>query len=467
MVLLYAPRKSNRIQYIAKLILKEICGFEYAVTSSPEKFINFKGARINYSGKKFPDDSINIYPSGFLLEKGIREFTPNFFQNHNNPVLFPEPKDSGHCDLGYDIFSSSFYLVSRYEEYLPYLEDRYGRFEADQSFAFQHNFLETPLVDVQALELRQKILERFPATPFVQKQFSFIPTYDIDVAYAYKGRGVTRNLLAFIKDIFTLDFSNFRQRILVLSGKNPDPYDSYEFQLELQKKYKLHPVYFFLAAQYGPYDRNISIYSQQFHLLLKRLGDYAETGLHPSFASHQKPGKLLDEIKTVAATLNRTVENSRQHFLKIHFPDTYLNLIRYNILRDFSMGFASHTGFRAGTCTPFNFYNLPEETETRLKIYPLAVMDGTLKDYMNLSRKEALAKSVELAEKVKKVNGTFISLWHNDTLSNTGAWQGWQEVYTEMLEQICFGGSTGIKPNISAEAISGHVDKNTNNRTAQ
>lgn len=432
MVLIYTPRITSRIQYIVKFLIGEICGFDYAVTSSSDEFINFRGARINYSDKDIPGDYIRICPSGFLTEKGVRDFTPPMKKNEPWPVLFPDKRKK--CDLGYDLFSSAFYLVSRYEEYLPYLEDRYGRFEADQSFAYQNGFLEIPLIDLQTLDLKEKLIEQFNVAENIQQSFTFIPTYDIDIAYAFKGREVTRNSLAIAKDLLTFNFNNLRDRIKVLTGNLPDPYDTYEFQLELQKKYKLKPVYFFLAARFGYRDKNISVYSKHFFHLVKKMGDYAETGIHPSFASNFKRDRLLEEIKTLANILHSNIEKSRQHYLKIEFPITYTNLIKYNILKDYSMGFASHTGFRAGTSHPFHFYNLNEEKETRLKIYPITLMDSTLKDYMQLDTSQALVNIKKLIDTVKEVNGTFISLFHNDALSNKGQWEGWKDVYIELVK---------------------------------
>jgi hypothetical protein len=35
---------------------------------------------------------------------------------------------------------------------------------------------------------------------------------------------------------------------------------------------------------------------------------------------------------------------------------------------------------------------------------------------------------------VKSVNGEFISIWHNESLSDKGRWQGWRKVYEEMVK---------------------------------
>jgi hypothetical protein len=436
MVLLYTPRITNRIQYIIKTILQEICGLEYKVTNSTEEFLNFKGAKINYSDKELPGMALTVYASGFLSEKGVKNFVPDIAYRDNMPLLFPKAIDENKCDLGFDIFSACFYMLSRYEEYLPFMEDQYGRFEADQSLAFQRGFLDIPVVDVYAIRLREKIIQIFPFVEYTRRSFSFTPTYDIDVAYAYRGKGFSRNLFLFLRDLLSFDYSTLKYRIKILSGVENDPFDTYDFQLSLQRAFNLQPVYFFLSGQFGPKDRNISVYSNAFFTLVKTIGDYAKAGLHPSFSSNFDNKVLNKELEFLSEVLNRTIDSSRQHYLYLKLPSTYHNLMKINIRNDYTMGFASHTGFRAGTCSSFNFYDISFESETRLRIFPLIVMDGTLRDYMNLKPADALENVKKLIDTVKSAEGTFISLWHNDALSNRGAWLGWREMYVDMIRYI-------------------------------
>ncbi|MBK5284216.1 MAG: hypothetical protein JJE25_02345, partial [Bacteroidia bacterium] len=99
-----------------------------------------------------------------------------------------------------------------------------------------------------------------------------------------------------------------------------------------------------------------------------------------------------------------------------------------------TMGYAQITGFRAGTCTAFRFYDLDREETTQLLIHPFAVMDATLKYYMKMSPEESLPHIRQLIDEVKKVDGTFISLWHNESLSDYKQWTGWKNVFEEMVE---------------------------------
>jgi len=61
-------------------------------------------------------------------------------------------------------------------------------------------------------------------------------------------------------------------------------------------------------------------------------------------------------------------------------------------------------------------------------------MDGTLADYLRLSPDEAYEYIRRLIDEVKAVGGTFMSLWHNESLGGSGRWEGWPEVYENMIK---------------------------------
>ena len=336
--------------------------------------------------------------------------------------------------MNFDVFAASFFLLSRYEECLPHIRDKYNRFEASESIGFKNDFLTEPVVDQWLLRIRGILSAKYPELSFKKRTYQFISTIDIDNAYAYKNKGFMRTVGAYGRSFKILDFQEVAERTKVLLGRAQDPYDTYDFQLEIQKKYSLNTIYFFLLADYGVNDKNVPFYNLQFQSLIKHLGDYAEIGIHPGFNSNQKNEKLKTEKKRLEKIIHSSVVKSRQHFLILHLPHTYQKLINNDILEDHSMGYAEHVGFRAGTCTPYRFYDLDLETATELTVYPFAVMEATLKYYMKLHPDQAKTKISEIVNKVKDVDGTFIGLWHNETLTDRGLWAGWRDVFTHMVE---------------------------------
>ena len=126
---------------------------------------------------------------------------------------------------------------------------------------------------------------------------------------------------------------------------------------------------------------------------------------------------------------------SRQHFLMLRFPETYRNLIANGISEDYTMGYADEVGFRASLCTPFYFYDLQKEEKTNLRIHPFAVMDATMNLYLKIKPAVALDYVRQLIDETKKVTGTFILLWHNESLSEVATWKGWKNVYEELIKE--------------------------------
>lgn len=431
MILIYTHKITKRIQYIFKLYFGYLLGVEFKLTSKLEDFQSFEGLKISYTKKKI-DDEIHFCSSGLLFETGVEGQEPGFFTFEENVAFFPVyEKESA---LRFDPFAAGFYLVTRYEEYLPYMKDKFDRFDAEQSVSVKHGFLHKPLVNIWAEKIKDILHTKAPDLKFGKRGFKFVSTIDIDSAYSYKYKGTVRTIGGFAKSLAKFDLAEMFERVKVLTGITKDPFDTYGLQLRLQKKYDLFPIYFVLFADYGKFDKNIPVYNSKFQRLVKSLADYAEVGIHPSYESNYNPDKLKLETERLSKILNREITKSRQHFLKLTFPNTYRNLINLDITDDYTMGYASEPGFRAGICDPFYFYDLDLETETKLKIHPFQVMEGTLKDYMHLSNEQSLISIKKLIDEVKAVNGTFVSIWHNESLSNSKRWAGWHNVYEEMIE---------------------------------
>lgn len=432
MILVYTDKITNRIKYIFNLVIREILNSEIELTSNKEDFLAFEGVKFSYSKNQL-DGELFFHAGNLLFDRGISHIDLNFINYNDLPAFFPVYiKESA---LPFDPFAASFYLVSRYEEYLPYRKDEYGRFGTTESIAYQKDFLHKPLINIWALQIGKILKEKFSGFNFPGTKYKFIPTLDIDAAWAYKQKGIFRTIGGFVNSLVNLDVQDVITRTKVLTGFKKDPFDTYEFQMEMQKKYDLKHIYFVLYAEYGFNDKNIPIQSRAFKTLIKSLADYAEVGIHPSYTSNNYPKKLKLEISRLSKVLNREITKSRQHFLKVQFPTTYRNLINLDITDDYSMGFAAKPGFRASICSTFNFYDLDLDTETNLRIHPFAFMEGTLRDYMQLETKEATQLIKSLIKEVKSVNGTFISLWHNESLSNENRWEGWQAVYEEMIQE--------------------------------
>jgi len=432
MLLILVPKDTKRLQYTMQLILTRLLGLDFITTNNPEDFFQHDGAKFSY-GVQTEKPSLFFAAHPLLFESTISAKVIHHIDFEGNKAIFPV--NDRKSALPFDLFAASFYLVSRYEEYLPHLHDSHNRYLASGSDAFQNGYLQKPLINMWSLKIRDIFKERFKELVFRTPVFNFKPSIDVDAAFAFRSKGLTRAIGGFWNSLQNKDFNEIKQRIKVLLRLERDPFDTFALQLQLQKKYHYRAIYFWLLADYAPNDKNIPYNNRHFQNLIRLLADYAEMGIHPSYASSAQPSLMEMETARLSKILQCEVISSRQHFLRLTLPETYRNLINNDIGHDYSMGYAEVPGFRASICTPFPFYDLDQDLPTNLMVHPFAVMDGTLKDYLNLSPRQAIEMISLLIEEVKSVGGTFIPLWHNHSLSNVGEWYGWLDVYLKMIEE--------------------------------
>jgi len=430
MILIYTDDFNPRIEYAFHLVFTQVLNVEINFTSKSAEFLQSDLPKINYSYEKFGDE-FYIKPHRLLHCKALiqPDIQPVWFEGEK--YFFESSADSV---FPFDPFAASFYLVTRYEEYLESKRGKYNRFQATESILFKYDMLEKPVVNIWAQMLAGKLKERFPKLNFPKRKFEFLSTIDIDNAWAYLNKGIFRTSGALLKSVLKGDRKEFLSRLNVSAGREKDPYNTYEYLEKTFEGNEEKTIFFFLVGDYSRYDKNINTRNPKFRSLIQTVADKYAIGVHPSYLSSKKKGKrkVALEKERLEKIAKKKITKSRQHFLRLKFPRTYRRLIRAGINQDFTMGYASHTGFRAGICTPFLWYDLKKEEATKLLVYPFQVMDVTLRDYMSLSPELAKKKIIHLMNEVKKAEGVFVGIWHNETISDIGHWEGYREVFEEM-----------------------------------
>ncbi len=429
-LLIFIPKRTNRLIYIFNLMFKERMGLKIQLTVNEEEFLAYRDPKLSYGHYPVANEFF-VACSELLFERGIQEQEIGTVTYQDLPAIFPTYHRKS--VFPFDPFAAAFYLVTRYEEYLPFIKDQYGRFTPVQSIAYQEGFLYSPVVDHWLEDLKSKLKLQFPQLEIAERTYHFTPTIDIDAAYAIKHKGLFRFIGGYMKDLAANRWKDMVYRTQVHLNLRPDPFDTFRYLIDVHRKHHLKVIYFILYADYDTNDKNVPIYSRHFIDLLNEMGDYGRLGIHPSFASNDSKDRLRREVNNLSKSVHREITLSRQHFLVLHFPSTYRNLLDNGILDDYSMGYASNYGFRASTSHSFLFYDLELEYTTALRIHPFMVMEGTLKDYLGYSPEQAYEVYTKMVDEVKSVNGTFISLWHNESVNNLNRWKGWREVYEKMI----------------------------------
>jgi hypothetical protein len=438
-ILVYSPNLTNRLNYIFNIIFSKVLGLQFKITNDKNLFEATNCPKFTYSNKNFFPRHAFLSSHYLLFETDIHKVDIDIFVFQGNKAFFRTNENSF---FAFDIFAASFYLISRYEEYLPFSADKFGRFDAKESLAYQESFLELPLINIWTSIFCKELCQIFPDLKPRKTEFKYISTIDIDNAWAHLNKGFLRTSLSLAKLLVTINFKGIIEKIKVLAKLKTDPYSNYNFLDEIHKKYGIEPICFILYSKYAHFDKNPSQKNKSFRKLIKDISVNNKIGLHPSFQSNKCYKILENEKKLLEKLVEKPIFHSRQHYLYMKMPETYENLLKSGIFHDYSMGYSSHMGFRASFCLPYNFFNLKKNEETKLEIVPFALMDVCFKDYKKINPEIALIQMKNIISSIKKVNGLFVSLWHNETLTESINPDNWRSVFEQMLKELKDGNKT-------------------------
>lgn len=428
MLLVYTHKISPRLKYIFKHICTRVLGIKVGFTTKIEEFIAHDSMKMSYTKQQLGNEFF-IKSHEILFEQGLSDVEINVQDWGRTKCFFYIGEKSA---IPFDLFSAAFYLLSRYEEYLPHVKDEFGRFTATESLAYKEGFLHQPVVDIWAYKFKDALQKQFPKFEFPNRNYSIKPIIDVPCAYSYKFKGIMRTLGGVIKDFFRLRFISLYRRFAVILGFKHDPFDTFKYLINRQKTSRFKFLFFFLIGDYSTYDKGINPNKKKFVSLIKHVADYCRVGLKVSFFAIEDEAVLKKEKIRMEEVLNTNLKASRQSFSKLNLPESYRNLIALEIQEDYTMGYVNHAGFRAGTCTPFLFYDLDYEVQTPLKVNPYHLMDYALLKNRSLLDKKKLLN--EIIYEVKCVNGEFVPVFHNYTFSDHSRWKGFKELFNIILD---------------------------------
>ena len=430
-MLLYSRHTTPRLRYIVDFISRELFDEAMVITTDKDAFTRHTGPRLNYSETETDESDFFIRPALLLFESHIGPQPIECFELNYHKAFY---ETAG--DFPFDIFAASFYLLSRYEEYLPHGKDEYGRFDHTGSLAYREGFLEIPLVNIWLREFKKALGKKYPDLPFRYPSFKFIPTYDIDMAYSYLHKGWKRNLGGLLRSAVKGQWSMVKDRIEVLRGRRQDPFDAYEWLDSLHLYCRMRAYYFFLVAgrQKGV-DKNISPDGPALKELVRYHTAGYRVGVHPSWQSGDEEALLKEEIEWMECMMEKKVTRSRQHFIRFTLPQTYRRLLHHGIEQDFSMGYGSANGFRASVAASFYWYDLENEQATTLRIFPFCFMDANSFYEQKYTAAQAMSELMRYYHLVRKVNGLMVTIWHNSFLGTDPQFTGWREVYEIFLKE--------------------------------
>jgi hypothetical protein len=262
LTVLIPPNFQPERTYIISVLLDEFLGLEYAVEIAEISEILIKNG----------DDQLLYIADTFFGQDATKWLMPDSLPiqplnmcpitvNNSIPVIFGTEIINGSLlqqsettlRLGLDVFGSCFFMLTRYEEVVKPERDKFDRFPATASLAYQNNFLDRPIVN-EYLEIFWSCLKLlWPKLEKKQHSFKTHVSHDVDEPFLYAGTGFARLIRRCAGDIIRRGslwaigqtVSDWYQ---INQGKSQlDPYNTFDQIMDISEEHNLKSAFYFIT----------------------------------------------------------------------------------------------------------------------------------------------------------------------------------------------------------------------------
>ncbi len=428
-------------QYIINLILQDFLGFDVVFHQHEKPAYVLKlenGANVIITDYFFSSITKETYLHKQYLPTSISYLKHALCEKEDLPVLFGRPsiikeKNNFYCEV--DIFASSFFMLTRWEEYVQNERDIHNRFPDKLTLAYKNNFHKRPIVDEYVELLWNMLFSLDNSLQKNKKEYSLYITHDIDDFRRYD------KLLKYFKALLG-DVLNRKNPFLWLKTTSDfvnsyfynqnDPYDTFDYLMKISEQNNLISHFYFIPGILGEYDVRYDIkdkkIADEINRILKR---GHSVGIHGSYKSADNATMFQEELQRLRNVASITVKEGRQHYLRFIPAKTWRIWADSGMCYDSTVGFSSFSGFRAGTAKSYAVFDILDRKKLSLVEQPLIAMDVAVKQEAH-SMESFYNEFVTLSEIIKHYGGQFTILWHNNNF-NTKEWREYAVCYEDII----------------------------------
>lgn len=447
MIKIFAPSNNiNERKYIIEIMLGEFLGLNYNIEFG--KYFDYQLHLPNKNNLIVEDHFFKYFVNNleYLNKDNIPQkivFAKNEFTPESDiPVIFGNTNFNVKESIivcGIDIFASSFFMLTRWEEYVNKERDVHGRFLSSSSLAYKQKFLHRPVVNEYVDFLWNMLLYLGFKNRRKKRNFNLYLTHDVDdIKRYYRFKTVCHESLKYIikQKLLIKGLLNILIFLLIKSKIIKDPYDTFADLLDIAEKNGLKSYFFFMAKGTTTFENRYNLNDKQVKNIIKKIKEKGHfIGIHPSYNAYNNFEQFKKEKNELENSIHQNVLFGRDHYLRFEIPTTWQIWEDNNMLWDSTLCYADRPGFRCGVCYEFSVFNVVTMKKLKLKEKPLIVMDGNFITYHpDITPAMMENRIICLMDKVKKYNGEFILLWHNSSF-NLNPWKNYQYIYSRVIAE--------------------------------
>jgi len=399
-----------------------------------EGYFSWKDLQIPYFGKACAD----VDGEPFLSDV-----------NGNPLITIKQQNDRTTSTIGFDILNPIYFFLCGLEELDAVTYDEFGRFPHSSSTLFKENLMHTPVVTAYMDILGElfKRVHRMIGKTFY-RVWPWPNGYDFALGLSHDTDEIERFTLK--KCAYSLLKREIPQTLESFKGtfKQLEKNDYWTFSkiMKMEKKYNVRSTFFFsgltdderssrpMKERMGK-ELAYTVSDPSIKKLYREIAGMGwEVGLHSSFTSNNAPSTLKKEKDIISGIIEKDVGGVRQHFLRFKLRDFFLALEEAGFRYDSSVGYSSHSGFRAGSCYPYLFFDDRSRKRGNIMEIPLAIMEVTLSEKKSVSPSRISNAALGIIDIIKRFNGGSAILWHNNRYFDK-EYSGWGKAYEMVLKK--------------------------------
>ena len=393
-----------------------------------------------------------IRPSSFFDENiyGSSDSLPHIPVSNLDgiPIIYGGNNISVQSDIiitDADIIASSFFMLSRYEEFIDKSKlhrDIHLRYIGTESFPYRAGFLHLPIVDFYGRLLRQWLNSVGVNVPEPEHGIkSYNITHDLDIPYYCKrlrgvvGAALRCNAIEGIRNYIMKPEKNKFFTFPYLKAQCD--------KLRQSHPSKTHEILFVKSIVDKNFDRRFDnpVYDVR-SSNIKTITDFCkhngiEIGVHLSYHAGMRSNIVKEEISSLRSLVGVDITKNRDHYLRTLSPEDYESLEFSGIIDDYTLAYPDTLGYKTGTCHPHFFINPSScATSKTLLLHPLTLMDCTVGDnkYMHLSVDESFRRVLAMIEFSRQFGGEVTILFHNQIFSDRSF--DYRSLYQRIINEL-------------------------------
>lgn len=293
------------------------------------------------------------------------------------PVLALYGRDSiesngTHWRCGIDLFASTFFMLTRWEERLPGDRDDHDRLPTESHLSVRYGFSDRAVVNEWAEFLGGLLRVAGHEFPVKKNRSELVLSHDLDRIYGGPWLRSVRTCLKpmqprriAVDHFYRLRRIDFRNTIRAM--------------LDRSEAGGIRARLYVIAGGENEKEGYYSLDEPRVLDLLTEVRSRGHIiGFHPSYWTYRDEGRWNAERDRLESAIGDSVREGRQHYLRFDPKRTWRIWERAGMDMDSTMGFADRVGFRCGTGDPYPLYDIEERTPKSLLEQPLLLMDSAL-----------------------------------------------------------------------------------------